>query len=216
MEANIITLFRICLVFLAVGLFEIGWVYGNAISTILVVLVLYLDAFDGYVARKFKVASDCGALFDIVGDRIVEAVLWIYFAVIGLISFWIPMVIVTRGLLSDNVRTAAFKEGKTPFGEKTMMKTSITRFLVASRFSRGLYGVMKAVLFVYLGFLIFFAKAISTYSWSISDNTTTILGLISQIIAYLTVLMCILRGLPVLWDGKEILFSKMYPKDITD
>ncbi len=75
---------------------------------------------------------------------------------------------------------------------------------------------MKAALFVYLGFLIFFAKAISTYSWPISDNTTTILGLISQIIAYLTLLMCILRGLPVLWDGKEILFSKMYPKDITD
>ena len=33
MEANIITLFRICLVLVAVGLFEVGSVYGNAIAT---------------------------------------------------------------------------------------------------------------------------------------------------------------------------------------
>ena len=216
MYANIITLVRICLVFVTVGLFSMGSVYGNAVATILIGLVIYLDALDGYVARRLNTATDFGALFDITGDRIVEIVLWIYFAIAGVIPFWIPMVVVTRGLLADNVRAVAFKKGKTPFGEKTMMHSPVTRLLVSSRFSRGLYGGVKAFLFVYLGFLVFLLKGISTSNWSIGDNTITLLMTTGQIVAYLTVVMCILRGLPVLWDGKEILFSKIYPKAIGD
>jgi len=213
-EANILTLVRIALVFVAVGMFEVRHPIVLAGATVLVGFVLYLDALDGYVARKLNVASDFGALFDIVGDRIVEAVLWIYFAYAGMVSLWVPMIVITRGFLTDSVRTVEFQAGHTAFGEKTMMKSPFTRFLVASRFSRGLYGGMKAALFVYLGFLRFLVLAIPAYGWPISDGILGVMHLIATILAYATVALCVIRGLPVLWDGRNILFQKTYSSSL--
>ena len=210
MEANIITLFRIVMVFVTIGLFQINSVYARAIATLLVVFVIYLDSLDGYVARKLKVASNFGALFDITGDRIIENVFWIYFSSIGMISFWVPIVVIARGFLTDTVRAVAFRDGKTPFGEKTMMRSKFTKFLVASRFSRASYGGLKVTVFTFLGFLIFLNTGITKLNWSIGSNVV-ILNLIKYILVYLTTALCVIRGIPVLWDGKEILFKKTYP-----
>jgi CDP-diacylglycerol---glycerol-3-phosphate 3-phosphatidyltransferase len=214
MQANVLTLLRICLVFAAAGMLELHQPMVLAAATVLVGLIIYLDALDGYVARKFNVASDFGALFDIVGDRVVESVFWIYFAATGMVSFWVPMIVVTRGLMTDNVRTVAFKSGRTAFGAKTMMRSPVTRFLVASRFSRGIYGAMKAVLFVYLAFLRFLAAAVPAYGWNVGNELFRLLHLIALGLAYATVALCIIRGLPVLWDGKEILFEKAFPRTL--
>ncbi len=214
MEANIVTLIRIFLVFVTVGMFQVSSFYLHAFATFMVIFVIYLDALDGYVARKFKISSDFGALFDIAGDRIVESIFWIYFTYTGMVSFWVTMIVITRGFLADNVRALAFRSGQTPFGVKTMMKSKFTRFLVASRFSRGFYGVTKAILFTYLGFLIFLNTGLEKHIWSINPDLTYVLYLISNILVYMTLFMCVVRGLPVLWDGKEILFSKVYPKTI--
>ena len=131
-----------------------------------------------------------------------------------MVSFWIPMIVIARGFLADNVRALAFRSGKTPFGKNTMMKSKFTRFLVSSRFSRGFYGVIKAVLFTYLGFLIFLNTGVEKFKWSINPDLIYTLHLFSDILIYTTLFMCIVRGLPVLWDGKEILFSKIYPRTI--
>ena len=212
MEANIITLVRIMLVFVTVGLFQVQSVYSHAFGVFMVAFVIYLDQLDGYVARKLNVASDFGALFDIVGDRIVESIFWIYFASRNMISFWVPMIIITRGFLADSVRAQAFKQGQTPFGEKTMMKSKITRFLVASRFSRGLYGIAKTVLFTYLGILIFLDSGMDHFNWNIQPDIMQMLQVFQDVLVYLTVFLCVVRGLPVLWDGKKVLFEKVYPK----
>ena len=212
MEANIITLGRIMLVFITVAMFQIDSVYVHAAGTFLIAFVIYLDQLDGYVARKLNVASDFGALFDIVGDRIVESIFWIYFAAQGMISFWAPMIIITRGFLADSVRAQAFKQGKTPFGEKTMMKSPTTKFLVASRFSRGFYGGLKAVLFTFLGLSIFMASAEAAWHWSYPPGFWGWMHIAEDILVYMTVIMCIIRGLPVLWDGKAVLFEKVYPR----
>ena len=121
MTANIITLLRIGLVFVAVLLFGAGF-YGQLAAFLLTILIIYMDALDGYVARKLNTASDFGALFDITGDRIVENVYWIYFASIGMVTIWIPIIVITRGFLTDSLRSIAFAEGKTAFGDKTMMR----------------------------------------------------------------------------------------------
>jgi CDP-diacylglycerol--glycerol-3-phosphate 3-phosphatidyltransferase len=212
MEANIITLARIILTFITVAFFQIPSPYTRLAGTLLVILVISLDSLDGYVARKLKVASDFGALFDITGDRIVENVYWIYFAVIGMISFWVPLIVISRSFLVDSVRAVAFRKGKTAFGEKTMMKSSFTRFLVASPFSRSLYGGLKVVTFTLLGFLLFLRTAFP--SWGVREFLLNILETVATFLLWLTVVVCLLRGLPVLWDGKEILFEKEYPRRI--
>jgi len=208
MSANLITLIRLGLVFVVVALFNINF-YANAAMFALTILIIVMDWADGYVARKKGTASDFGALFDIAGDRIVENVLWIYFAVVRLVPFWVPMVVLARGFVTDLLRSVAFAtKGKTPFGKKTMMKSGWARALVSSRFSRGIYAFSKVVAFCYLAAILTLRSAISEFSLPIQAsvlNTTIIIG---SIIVYITVGMCIIRGLPVIWDGRKYLWAE--------
>ena len=211
MAANIITLSRVGLVFVAILLFGVGF-YGQLLAFLLTILVIYMDALDGYIARKRRITSDLGALLDITGDRIVENIYWIYFAAIGMISFWVPVIVIARDFLTDALRSIAFAKGKTAFGERTMMRSRFTRFLVSSRFSRGLYGVSKAIIFCYLGGLIALRGAMAQFFFTISSDVLFSLDLIGQVIVYMVLAMCVIRGIPVLWDGYLYLLEQRYPK----
>ncbi len=213
MTANIITLSRILLVFVAVILFQSGF-FGQLAAFVLTICIIYMDALDGYIARKLKINSDLGALLDITGDRIVENVYWIYFCTVGMISFWIPLIVITRGFLTDMLRSIAFTEGRTAFGERTMMRSAVTRFLVSSRFSRGLYGAGKAVIFCYLGGLIALRGAAEHFDFLLPQELMKALGLGGQIAAYVVLAMCVVRGAPVLWDGRIYLLKQKYPKEL--
>ena len=92
MVANLITLARVILVFVVIAFLGQDF-YLDILMIAMTGFILALDAVDGYVARKRKETSDFGALFDIVGDRVVENIYWIYFAVVGLIPFWLPMIV---------------------------------------------------------------------------------------------------------------------------
>ena len=146
MIANLITLFRLILVFVVISLFG-QHLYLDILLVALIGLILFLDAVDGYVARKLNQTSDFGALLDIVGDRIVECIFWVYFAVVGLIPIWIPVIVIARGFFTDGLRSAAFAQGKTAFGENTMMSSRWTRALTSSRISRSIYGIAKTIAF---------------------------------------------------------------------
>lgn len=194
MIANLITLFRLMLVFVVISLFGYH-LYLDILLVALIGLILLLDAVDGYVARKLNQTSALGALLDIVGDRIVECVFWVYFAVVGLVPFWIPVIVIARGFFTDGLRSAAFAQGKTAFGENSMMTSRWTRALTSSRASRSIYGIAKAVAFVYLGGVIAYKKS------GIYPELVVGLELAGVILSVIAVAMCIIRGLPVLVDG---------------
>lgn len=212
MTPNIISIFRVFLVFLTIGFFALNATLA-IIAFFLTIIVIYMDSLDGYLARKLNVASDFGALLDIAGDRIVENTFWIFFAAHGDISFWIPIITVTRGFLVDMVRSIAFSEGKTPFGEKTMMRSKVTRFLVASPFSRSSYAINKVLAFCWLGGLIAVHKGIDANFWNLSNSILDTLNIIGQIFVYIALIFSILRGVPVLWDGRALVLAKKYPKE---
>jgi CDP-diacylglycerol--glycerol-3-phosphate 3-phosphatidyltransferase len=208
MSANMITLVRLLLVFVVVALFNINF-YANLAMLIMTIIIIAMDWADGYVARKKGIASDFGALFDIAGDRIVENVLWIYFAVIGLVPFWVPIIVVVRGFITDFIRSIAFTKGKTPFGKKTMMDSTWAKALVSSRISRGIYAVSKVVAFCYLAGILTLKSAITQFSLSMPDTLMNVLLIIGAVIVYVTIAMCIIRGLPVIWDGRKYLTTDM-------
>jgi len=93
-----------------------------------------------------------------------------------------------------------------------MMRSGFTRLLVSSRFSRGVYGVSKAIIFCYLAGLIALKEAVVKYSLTITPDFIFSLELAGQVIAYIILVMCIVRGLPVLWDGRHYLLEKRFPK----
>jgi len=210
MHANVITLGRIALVFISMWMFTQGF-YFKLSSTILTAIIIYLDSLDGYVARKLGTASDFGALMDIAGDRIVECAYWIFFAWYGIFSFWVPIIVVARGFLTDLVRSVAFAKGQTPFGKKTHLRSKIAVFLCASRFSRAVYGIAKVIVFIWLGLYITLEAAILRYELGSLASWMPAIKYIGLVLVYVTVAMCILRAIPVLWESRHLLLAKEYP-----
>jgi CDP-diacylglycerol--glycerol-3-phosphate 3-phosphatidyltransferase len=214
MYPNLITIGRIILALFVIVMFGLGFWWRIA-AVALTILVIYLDSLDGYVARKLKQASDVGALFDITGDRIVEHIYLIYYCAIGLVSVWVPIVFVTRSFLVDTLRSVAFsREGKTPFGRNTMMKSPVTRFLTASRISRAVYGVSKILAFVLLGLIYAFRAGFEQGIQWLSPGQVRDLMVFTQTLVWIMVALNLIRGIPVLWDGKYYLFDKYLPREL--
>lgn len=216
MSANIITLVRIGLAILTLVMFQLGF-YSRIGAILITGLVFYMDALDGYIARKLGVASDFGALFDITGDRIVEHVYWIFFTVMGMVSIWVPIIVVSRSFSVDTVRSVAFsKEGKTPFGEKSMMRSPFTLFLTSSRFMRGLYGFLKVFTFTLLGCILALRADHGLVSPHLPARFLSDLTVFTTGCVWITTALCLIRGIPVLWDGRYYLFEKYFPRDLKD
>lgn len=188
---------RVLLSFVALGLFSLSWGFALA-GLLLTVLVIAMDALDGWLARRLGVADELGAVLDIAGDRIVEHVFWIYFAVAGLVWAWVPLLVVTRSFAVDTVRSLALTRGRTPFGEKTMQRSALTRFLVSSRAMRSAYGVAKVLAFVLLGLALVVAKA----PWSIGSVGADWLERVTAGVVLAAVALNLVRGVPVLWDSR--------------
>ena len=196
--ANIITLSRIFLAFIALGLLFIG--AKNApdfahISVIITIFVMWFDGLDGFIARKFNESSKLGAVLDIMGDRIVENIYWMTFCALGWINVVVPIIVITRGIITDSLRSLALEKGYTPFGEKTMMQGKIAKFIVASNFSRFTYAVCKAVAFLFM--------IAGHFAFDYPRKETILsIGIICTIIS---VIFCVLRGLPVVVESKRFL-----------
>jgi len=192
--ANIITLSRIFFVFIVVALLfckECNLSYQ--IALFLTAILMWFDGLDGFVARKFNISTKLGALLDIMGDRIVENVFWVTFCALGWINPSIPIIVLTRGIVTDSLRTLAFEQGYTAFGSTTMMQGKIAKFIVASNFCRFTYAVCKAVAFFFL---------IAGHMPHIYAYQDIVLK-IGEICAIVSVVFCVLRGLPVVFESKR-------------
>ncbi len=199
MSPNLITLVRIFMAFGSIALFRAG-LFASVIALLLLVVTLVLDAVDGYAARRNGSTSDVGAAFDIAADRIVESIFWVYFASAGLVSFWIPVIVIARGGFTDFLRSIAFTHGQTAFGEKTMMQTWWGKLLAGSRASRVAYGIVKCAAFFALGLWLVLANA---PEWQAMMATGLMNGvrMAALALAIATVAFCVVRGVPVIIEG---------------
>ena len=129
--ANFVTLSRIILAFIALGLLYINTPTTYIVAFILTGVVIWFDGLDGYLARKLNEASKIGALLDILGDRIVECSYWVIFACLGWVWAIVPLIVLSRGFITDGIRSLAFEKGYTAFGSSTMMESKIGKFIVS-------------------------------------------------------------------------------------
>ena len=176
MFANTITIARILFTFVVIGLFgkhrplNIALIFS-------IVLIFILDAVDGIVARNCNKTSKTGALLDTLADRIVENTFWIYFTATGHIPLWMPIAVMTRGVVTDTLqRTHGYPEH------------GWTYTLTRSRLSRGLYGAVKMFTFMSLA--------------SATVFNSPVLEQASLILATVAVGFCLLRGVPFCFTMK--------------
>ena len=113
--ANIVSISRVFVAFIAIGLLYLDSRTAYLISLLLTIIAFIMDGVDGYIARKYNQASELGSVLDIMGDRIVEASYWIAFAVMGWLPILFPIVCVTRAFTTDSIRSVALSKGMTVY-----------------------------------------------------------------------------------------------------
>jgi CDP-diacylglycerol--glycerol-3-phosphate 3-phosphatidyltransferase len=201
--ANAITLARLALLFALVAMAYWAPPRWQLLDPPLLLLIISLDGLDGWVARRRGETSVFGAVFDIAADRVVEAVLWLVLADLGLVPIWVAILFVTRGVLVDSIRYARVAAGGGVFD----MTSRIGRFLVAGRFMRGAYGALKAVAF---GWLLMLQPwpLLHPASWAEWLPVTTP---VTAALVYACVALCLVRGLPVIAEFAQSagLFGRM-------
>ncbi len=195
--ANIITVARFPLLFIYLGILY----YGNQTlmfwDVLLIIIIFNLDSLDGWVARKLNEASLLGSVLDIATDRTLEYVLWVVYAHLGLIPVLVPIIVLIRGTSVDAVRSVRIKSGLSAFDQ---IQSPLSKFLVSSRFMRAFYGIAKGA-----------AAALLTLAYALQSNSGPWPNLVYQtglVFTWLSVCLCVIRGLPVLIEGiKEIQVS---------
>jgi CDP-diacylglycerol--glycerol-3-phosphate 3-phosphatidyltransferase len=190
--ANLVTLSRLLLLLIVVVLTYRPPSAWQLASFFLIILIFVSDGLDGYIARKRNETTLFGALFDIAGDRVVELTLWIVAADIDLVPIWVPLVFIIRGVIVDTIRSSqSVARGVTPFA---MMESPLGRFLVAGKFMRIFYAVVKACAFCGLSLM----RPLPWVFPALWGYLGWILSFLTYFFVYLSVLLCIARGVPVI------------------
>ena len=211
--ANLITLSRLLLLIAVVVIAYRPTSLLQFASVPLMILVFVTDGLDGYVARKRHEDSLFGAMFDIAGDRIVELTMWIVLADLDLVPIWVPLIFVGRGVVVDTIRASqASSHRASPFA---MMESSLGKWLVAGKFMRIFYAVLKAHAFCWL-LLIQPMPAVFPSFW---NEWGWLLNLVGMVLVYSAVVICIARGLPVIvefvYNERDAILGKLRRDDVS-
>ena len=207
---NKVTVLRVAVGFGAVRLFGRG-PWANLAAVVLTVAGIALDALDGHIARKKKMATPVGAQLDILGDRMIENVYFTYFAVMGMVSLWVPILFFARGAVTDFLRGLAMKAGQSGWGANAMLQTWWGRALVGSRWSRGLYAAMKCLCFCYLGLELAVTHGPVALIGELTADAHMMIRLGAQALTWITAAFCLVRGLPVLVEGWKYFAGTVRP-----
>src|SRR5271167_4837272 len=197
---NKVTVLRVAVGFAAVSLFGRG-PWANLAAVGLTVATIALDALDGHIARRKNLATPVGAQLDILGDRMIENVYFTYFAVVGMVSLWLPVFFFARGAATDFLRGLASKAGYSGWGANAMLQTWWGRTLVGSRWSRGSYAAMKCLCFCYLGLELALTRGPVALVGELAADVHSLIRVGAHVLTWATAAFCLVRGLPVLAEG---------------
>lgn len=194
--ANIVSVTRIFVAYIAIGCLYMKTTWAYLLAFILTVIAFSMDGLDGYIARKYNQSSEWGSVLDILGDRIVEVSYWMVFAAMGWLNIIFPLVCVARAFTTDGIRSVALSKGMTAFGDKTMQSTSWGKFICASRFMRISYAVAKVLAFL----LLIIVNTPGMELW----ECTPILHTITMVFAWLAIIFCVVRAIPVVVESPKL------------
>ena len=195
MLANSITLARFPLLAVCLAILYYGSPELRLAGAGLLLLGLLLDTVDGAVARCRAETSLMGSVLDIAADRTYELALWVAFAHLGLIPAAIPLLVLGRTTLTDTLRSVGVAKGTAPFDQQ---RGRLGRFLVASAWMRTGYALTKVGAFC--GLALAQASPGAPEGSSLRSLGAHLL-LAGNVLAWAAVLVCLVRGAPVIVDG---------------
>lgn len=191
--ANLITLLRFPLLFIYILFLYYGNTSIKLWSVPFIIFIVFMDTLDGVIARAKGQTSLLGSVLDIATDRTLELLLWVVFADLGLISILVPLIVITRGTTVDAVRAVGMRHGTSAFEQ---LKSPLSNFLVSSRMMRSTYGAVKTISFSLLTLVLALE--------SMQSVLTAQIHVLAIIFTWISVAVCLLRGIPVLIEGYSI------------
>jgi len=119
---NILTLLRILLIPVFVGVFYLPWNGANELTTLVFALAAITDWFDGYLARRWNQTSAFGAFLDPVADKLIVATALV-FLVQANPSPWlaIPAAII----IGREITISALREWMAEIGQRAKVAVSM-------------------------------------------------------------------------------------------
>jgi len=76
----------------------------NQISLVVFLIAALTDWYDGWLARKYNYISELGKFLDPLADKILTSTAFFAFVYIGLLNFWMVLIIVVRDLVVTLLR----------------------------------------------------------------------------------------------------------------
>lgn len=129
---NILTLSRIVLAIVLVFLLEEGSVSGNILGTIVFAIASLTDFYDGYLAKKRGLVSNFGKIMDPVADKILLLSCFGVLAHIGMIAWWMFIVIAIREILVTASRLWAMRQGQVLAAERAGKIKTVVQIVAVS------------------------------------------------------------------------------------
>ncbi|NLG26595.1 MAG: CDP-alcohol phosphatidyltransferase family protein [Chloroflexi bacterium] len=200
--ANWITVSRLPVLVAIILLLGSASPAARLVAAALVIVLIAMDSIDGLVARKRGETSLMGSVLDIMVDRAVELVMWVWYEHLGLIPVAIPIIYILRGTIVDSLRGLQVRDGHAPFDSQ---RSRLATWLVKSPWMRTPYALAKAFAFTVL------AVAWALYGYA--ERGTLTLGAartvhtVGQVLAWLCTVICLVRGLPVIVEHAPALFK---------
>ena len=128
---NIISVFRICLVpvFITVYFYD-----GNDMkiyAVLVYALASFSDFLDGYLARRFKAASNLGKVLDPLGDKMMTFSAMVCITIDGVIPVWAVIVAGVKELMMGAGGIVLYKKARTEIPPSNIIgKTSTVVFFL--------------------------------------------------------------------------------------
>ena len=101
------------------------------LALILFIAAALTDWLDGHLARKWKIESDFGRLFDPLADKLLVVVTFVGLLGVGLLPVWFVSLVVAREFLITGIRLVAGQKGVVLAAEKVGKHKTVTQMLTA-------------------------------------------------------------------------------------
>ncbi len=121
--ANILTLLRIALIPVLVGIFYSGIKYNNNIAAFIFIAAALTDWLDGYLARKYNMESSFGAFLDPVADKLMVSTVLILL-VQATPEPWLAAI--GAVIIGREISISALREWMAEIGKRARVKVALT------------------------------------------------------------------------------------------
>jgi CDP-diacylglycerol--glycerol-3-phosphate 3-phosphatidyltransferase len=175
---NQLTVLRLILTFVFVGVMSSQMEHRFSIAFILFVIASITDFLDGYIARKHNLITDFGKLMDPLADKVLMCGGFVLLVELDMMPGWVVVAILAREFLMTGLRLVAAAEGKVLAAEnlgkhKTVWQIiTVLYFLLALAASEPLFGWLTPF-----------------FDWKITS-----VAVLGQILIYLSLALTILSG----------------------